>query len=164
MCGVWTSVKSLMSTVFRHCYGIQSSNAATFTWKLLVLDIRPRQQFEAGCLPLAINLDLNEPDRRKRIVDLTASACAAPRNPSSGAAAAAARTRSNNSGGPIISHYGFEDASEDAGTANAIKRREKLHQQPLTYHICVMSGDGSESQTRLSSYVYNILAQELFLK
>ncbi|CEM39047.1 unnamed protein product [Vitrella brassicaformis CCMP3155] len=44
----------LPAEILSHCYGLKGPN---FSWKLLLLDIRPRWQFDAGHLPLAIHVD-----------------------------------------------------------------------------------------------------------
>lgn len=138
-------------------------------WKLLVLDIRPRQEFDAGRLPPAIGLDLNDPDWRKRIFDLAASACAAPSMaPSAALAAAGVRNARSGTG---ESSKNIATARDSLPTFQALQCGDGVadQQAPPCYsvpscHICIMASDSSTQQTSLAKYVYNILTQELFLK
>lgn len=155
-------------TFYRHCYGLHSpnplsSNPSLRLWKLLLLDIRPRSQFDSGRLPPAVSLDMSSPDWRDRIIDLTASACSVPLGASPQAIAARAR-RPSDPGATKISGQGFEDMGDGEVKVGVKRGIEKVQLPSLNYHICVMAGDDSEAESRLADHLCYILTRELFLK
>lgn len=130
---------------------------------MLVLDIRPRHQFDAGRLPPALSLDLNDPDWGKRIVELTTSAYSVPLGASKEALVIThinAKQFSQSSSTAKISQHRFEDY---VGT-KSVSRDQQIEYPLPQYHICILAGDSSELQTRLANGVYQILTQELYLK
>lgn len=125
--------------VITHCYGLTTSRpehpAMVRSWKLFLLDLRPREAFDTGRLPLAISADVYSNDWKTTITNLVPFA-----HPAAASSPAA--------GFPTLADDRVKGDEEEGATQ---------------CHICLMGEGTPGDDESLTRQVYNFLVKELCL-